>query len=202
MPKKTYFLPILLLGLFLYAPFSIATGPSPQAQLQATIDRILATLNVASKSDIVKKKQILMAIDQRFDYRAISRRTLATNWKKLNNAQRSRFVTAFSSLLKAAYYNKLKAYSGERVRIVSEKVEAKRAIIDTEVVSASQNIPIRYRMRLKNDQWLIYDVNVEGVSLVRNYRSSYRSIIDHEGFEGLMVRMEKKLASLQEQDAH
>ncbi|HFD92172.1 MAG TPA: ABC transporter substrate-binding protein, partial [Gammaproteobacteria bacterium] len=91
---------------------------------------------------------------------------------------------------------RIEAYTDERVEVLGARVKGSRAEVSTIIVSGDVDIPIRYKMRLKGGKWLIYDVVIEEVSLIRNYRSSYRDIVKKEGIDGLLTRMDEKLARL------
>jgi len=129
----------------------------------------------------------------------MSQRTLGINWRNATPAQRARFVDLFSQLLEDTYRNRI-TYQDERVEYVGEEIRGSRGQVDT-VVVANKEIPVSYRVRLKGDEWLVYDVIVEEVSLVTNYRSSYNEIIRQEGFDGLLKRLEDKIRELQASQA-
>ena len=157
---------------------------------------MIATLQDSSLAPEARRRRITDLIQRRFDFRAMSQRALSTNWRKASETQRRQFVDKFSRLVLATYMGRIEAYTDERVKFVGERVKGNKAEVSTLVVSDNTEIPIRYKMRRKGDNWLVYDVVIEEVSLIRNYRSSYRDIVKKEGIAGLLARMDEKLAML------
>jgi phospholipid transport system substrate-binding protein len=122
----------------------------------------------------------------------MSQGALATNWKKASKEEKVEFVDLFTELLEATYLSRIEEYSDEKVEYLTEKIKGDRAVVDTVIVK-NVNTPVQYRMKNKKGQWMVYDVLIEGVSLIRNYRTSYGEIVKSEGMKGLLARMEKKI---------
>lgn len=165
----------------------------PQNQLKKTIDTILETLRDSSMDRPAKRAKITDVISARFNYEGMSQRTLAVNWKKTNDEQRKRFVDLFSQLLQESYLGRIEAYTDEKVQFASEKIKGNRAIVDTYILTSTVDIPISYKLEQKGNEWLVYDVVIEEVSLVRSYNSTYKDIIMKSGIDGLLDDMEAKL---------
>ena len=106
----------------------------------------------------------------------------------------------FSQLILASYMGRIEAYTDERIEFRGERIKGDKAEVATVIVSGAREIPIRYKLRRKGDRWLVYDVVIEEVSLIRNYRSSYRAIVKKEGVGGLLARMDEKLAMLESRE--
>jgi phospholipid transport system substrate-binding protein len=170
-----------------------ALADAPTEQLKSTIDGILQALSDPSMERDAKRQKITGIIDQRFNYEGMSQRTLAVNWKKSSKEQQQRFVELFAQLLAESYLGRIEAYTNEKVEFASEKVKDNRAIVDTFIVTASVDIPISYKLEKKGNDWLVYDVVIEEVSLVRSYNSSYKDIVMKSGMDGLLADMETKL---------
>jgi phospholipid transport system substrate-binding protein len=194
--KKIF--PALLLACAAAAavPSSLPAEPGPRAEVQSTVDAIMALLQDEAISAEKRKEEISAMVRGRFDFRTMSQGVLATNWKKATGDEKERFTELFSKLLETTYRERIDAYNNERVEYLDEKIKGKKATVDTLVVTADVEIPVRYKMLNRGDGWLAYDVVVEGVSLVRNYRDSYRDIVKKEGMEGLLARMEEKIEEL------
>lgn len=174
--------------------------PGATAQVQGTVDKVIDLLK-NKELDRRERREILGSlIRERFDFRTMSRHVLAKNWKKATPDERERFVSLFSDLLESTYMERLEAYTDEKVEYLNEKVKENRAIVNTIIVTRSADIPIRYKMALKGDEWFIYDVVIEEVSLIRNYRSSYREIVLKEGIDGLLKRLEDKVREMKKSD--
>jgi phospholipid transport system substrate-binding protein len=142
-----------------------------------------------------KKEKILPVIDEIFDYQELSKRTLSRNWKKLNAEQRQEFTDLFSKLLAVVYIDRLLEYTDEKVIFGNEKMLSKnKAEVQSKIVTSSKEIPIHYRMILKDDTWRVYDVLIEGVSLIRTYRSQFKKIFAKQGPEGLLEMLREKVA--------
>ena len=191
MVRKTLFLVFGSL-IFLHGLAASATM-TPTDQVRSTVDAVLSTLKLENLDRGARREKIRSSLQQIFYYRAMSQRTLATNWRKASPAEKDSFVKLFSTLLENTYMGKIEAYTDERVEYVGEKIKGKKAIVDTMIVTGSVNIPISYKTVLKDEKWLIYDVVVEEVSLISNYRSSYKAIVKKEGMDGLLTKMEQKI---------
>lgn len=193
MIRKTFLL-LLSSYLLLYGlAASATTTPTPTDQVRETVDSILSTIKLESLDRQTRKDRIRDLLNERFYFRAMSQRTLATNWRKASSKEKDRFVKLFSKLLENTYIGRIEAYTDERIEYVNEKIKGKKAIVETQIITKNTNIPISYKTILKDNQWLIYDVVVEEVSLISNYRSSYKAIVKKEGINGLLSRMEKKI---------
>ncbi len=188
---------LILSAIFLFGQMDIiVAAPTPRVQVQRTVDAVIGILQKKDLDRDQRRNALSNVIRQRFDFRAMSRRTLARNWKKATPAERDQFVELFTELLEATYIGRIEAYSNERVVYDKERIRKKKAIVDTHIVTPSVEIPITYKLQLKGEKWLVYDVVVEEVSLIRNFRSSYGDIVKKEGFSGLLAKMETKIREL------
>jgi phospholipid transport system substrate-binding protein len=172
---------------------------SPTASIQTTVNAILDILRDKALDREAKHVAMREIINERFDFRAMSQRTLATNWKKASKEEQQRFVELFAVLIQNSYIGKVETYTKETVEYPAEKIKGKRAVVDTLIVTSSKEIPVNYKVYLKNGEWHVYDVIIEGVSLISSYRSSYQKIVKKDGFPGLLVRMEEKLKAIENQ---
>jgi len=175
-------------------PAFAASGP--KAQVEETVEAVIALLRDKSLERDTRRDKIRKLIYARFDFQLMSQRTLSTNWKKANAEQKDRFVRLFSELLEWSYISRIEAYTNEKVEYLGEKLKENRAQVDTFILSGGTEIPINYRLINKDDEWLVYDVIIEQISLISNYRSSYRTIVKNDGIDGLLVQMEQKIAEL------
>jgi len=187
--KQHYFILTFLLAL---SGFSLqAQAGTPTDQMKSTVDEMMSVLR--NDSTWEQKEPVLSdLISKRFYYRAMAQRTLATNWKKASDAQKKEFIDLFSELLLFTYLDRIKAYTNEKVEFKREKVKKKTAVVYTEIITGSANIPINYKLLHSGDQWLVYDVIIEEVSLVSNYRSTYKEIVKKNGIDGLLKKMSDK----------
>jgi phospholipid transport system substrate-binding protein len=187
---------ILMFAVFGWVNPAMAV-PSPTAQLRVTLDKIVEVLRNKELSQDAILDQVNVMVRDKFDFEAMSQRTLGIHWRNASPKQRARFIELFSQLLEDTYRIRIRnyTYQNERVEYVGERVQGTRGQVDT-IVVANKDIPVSYRVRLKGKEWLVYDVIVEEVSLVNNYRSSYNEIVRKEGFDGLLTRLEEKIREL------
>jgi phospholipid transport system substrate-binding protein len=190
---------ILVLGCMLALAIQASAGQSPMQSVQTAVDAILGILTNETLDKEEKRSKMRAIINKRFDFRAMSQRTLATNWKKASKDEQQQFVGLFAQLIQNSYIGKVEAYTSETVEYPAEKIKGKRAVVDTLIITSSTEIPVNYKVYLKNDEWRVYDVIIEGVSLISSYRSTYQEIVKKDGFPGLFVKMEEKLKELENQ---
>ena len=186
----------IILVLFLLA-LSVFAG-EPLDAVKANVNKVLDVLRDPNlKTDSAKeiKKEKLRAIySQMFDEVELARRTLARNWGKLNPSQQEEFIRLFRQVLEKAYIDKILAYTNEKI-VFSREVElsSDQAEVQTKIVTSSREIPIFYRVIRKDRVWKVYDVVVENVSLVQNYRSQFNSILANRTPDQLIEILRKKV---------
>ena len=139
-----------------------------------------------------RRKLLEKVIAARFDYREMAKRTLPKQWKTLSEAERKEFVDLFQSFLSSSYADKIEGYAGEQVRYLAERREGDYAEVRTRLVSEKTEIPIDYRLMGKSEEWFVYDVIADGISLVKNYRSQFDKIIRDSGYPELVEDLRKK----------
>ncbi|MFV2082057.1 MAG: phospholipid-binding protein MlaC, partial [bacterium] len=162
MKKITSSIVGILMILLLNTPIQAA---APTDQLKKSLDGIIEVLKEQGLDREVRREKIRVLFRERFDFRIMSRRVLARNWKKTTPDIQDRFVALFADLLEAIYIGRIEEYSDERIDYINERIKEKRAIIDTVIVTKSVEIPINYKLTLTGDLWLVYDVVIEEVSL-------------------------------------
>lgn len=178
---------------------------APLEQVKGTVEGILAVMQdeglraAALKEE--RRSRILALVDERFDFAEMAKMTLASNWKDLTKAEREEFQRLFADLLKNNYIGRIEAYSDERVEYAKEIISQNkddRARVYTNILKNGHEIPINYSLLKKGDGWFVYDVIIEGVSLVRNYRTEFGRILNKDKFPGLVKRMQEKVDSNEE----
>jgi len=189
---------ILLLGVFtlLFAVQSFAL-PSPQARVEKMVNSVLGVLQQTDVSEADKKAAVSGTVQEYLNVESISRRTLGTYWDGATAKQRRQFSTLFIRILEGTYLNRMEGYSDGKVKFVRERVKGNKAIVDTVVISKELEIPVQYKMIYEDGNWQIFDLVLEGISLVRNYRSSYGEIIRRSGYDGLLALMDKKVQEME-----
>jgi phospholipid transport system substrate-binding protein len=136
-------------------------------------------------------------VTQGFDFREMSKRVLGRDWKGLPPKKQDHFQELFTKLLENAYIGKFESYSGEEIQYIGERQKEDRAIVSTQIENNGQLIPVDYIMTKKEARWVVYDINIEGVSLVRNYMEQFKSILRRDKFDGLVKLLEEKNSSFE-----
>jgi len=178
-------------------PFNVYAD-TPLGAVQTNVNKVLEVLrDPALKAETAKeiKKEKLRAIyEQMFDEIELAKRTLTRNWNALDLAQRQEFVQLFRQVLEKAYIDKILSYTNEKVVFDKETMLAEnQAEVQTRIVTSSKEIPIFYRVILKDGTWKVYDVVVEGVSLVQNYRTQFSDILAKNSPKELLEILRKKV---------
>jgi phospholipid transport system substrate-binding protein len=194
------------IAVLVFATGSAAQAGPPTDQLKATIDRILAVvqdpaLRQPGKAD--ERRQKIRAIaNEVFDWQETGKRALARHWEGRSPQEREEFSKLFADLLERSYVGKIEAYSGEKILYEKEIVDGDRTEVRTKLVTKSgTQIPIDYQMQKAGDRWRVYDVKIENVSLVLNYRSQFNRIIQQSGYPELVNRLKTKQEELQFDEA-
>ena len=188
----------LLLALSTTPLSSMAFGSSQPSELPTEVVRttLTAVFQILEEPNLkdpakheLRRRKLEAVIAERFDYAEMSKRALAAHWTSLGMEQRAEFVELFKSFLSDRYAGKIEGYSGEKVMYLSERVEGQYAEVRTRLVSSKVDLPMDYRLINKEGRWHAYDIIVDGVSLVKNYRSQFDKIIRSESYEELTVRL-------------
>jgi len=169
----------------------------PQDQLKSAIDRVVSTLEspaLKGEGKVAERRAAVRKIaDELFDFGEIARRALGRYWQPLTEAQRQEFVGLFADLLERSYISKIELYGGEKIVYSGDRVEGDLATVSTKIITKNgTEVPVDYRLFKKGDRWMVYDVNIEGISLVSNYRTQFNKIIQTNGYNSLVERMKVK----------
>jgi phospholipid transport system substrate-binding protein len=140
---------------------------------------------------VIRLKEIA---DSRFDYGEMAKRSLGSQWDKLGARDRQEFVDLFTELLTTTYAERIHAYSDEEVTFLSERLEGDHAEVKTVMVGKKTETLLDYRLMKKNDDWKAYDVVVDGISLVSNYRGQFTAILRSSSYEHLVEILRDKIA--------
>jgi len=187
----------VVIGLLVLLPLSAYAG-LPLDTVRVNADKVLEilrdpALKPASKKEAKKDKLRAIYVNM-FDEVELSRRALGKNWNGLNAAQRKEFVLLFRQVLENAYADRILAYANEKITYDRERMLSEnQAEISTRVLSASKTIPISYRMIRKGNVWRVYDVVVENISLVQNYRTQFNEMLANNNPEHLLQTLRKKV---------
>ena len=184
-----------LLVFYLTFPLT-ATGGVPTDQVRSSVGNILAILkNPALKAESRKKDrrdQLRRAIFSRFDFTEMAKRSLGLEWRKLSPQQQEEFIRLFTDLLERAYIDQIEAYNNEKFVYAKETVDQDYAEVQSKIVTAKAEYSLNYRLHLAGSEWKVYDVVVENISLVNNYRAQFSRVIANQSYDELVRRMKDK----------
>jgi phospholipid transport system substrate-binding protein len=185
---------LIVAALVLLIPWVAAAGlPLDTARLG--VEKILKVAGDQTLSDkqSVKEEKIREIISEFFDFQILSRMALGRNWKKFSPDQQKEFTMLFRALLEQVYMDRILAYSDEEVEFTKETtLSKKKAEVRSKIITNTAEIPIYYRMVYRGDRWKTYDVVIEGVSLVKNYRSQFNELMNRKSPEDLLAHLRKK----------
>jgi phospholipid transport system substrate-binding protein len=191
--------PLKVTGILIFLSFTHPVyADAPLDMVKANVNQVLDVLRDAKlKADSakeIKKEKLRTIYSQMFDEVELARRVLARNWGKLNPSQQQEFTHLFRQVLEKAYINKILAYTDEKIVFTREvDLSNDQAEVQTKIITSSREIPIFYRVILKRGVWKVYDVVVENVSLVQNYRSQFNSILANNTPEQMLEILRKKV---------
>ena len=190
----------LLSGFLLLAIFTVPCfAGAPTDGIKKTTDRILVIVSdPALKGPENKKKRaqlIRQAVDEQFNWEAMTKRSLARHWRERTEGEKKEFIDLFGKLLERTYLDKVGSYSGEKVVYVGETIDGKYGTVTAKILTHSQTeVEVRYRLKETSGEWRVYDISIEGVSLVNNYRKQFNSIILRSSYDDLVAKLREKVA--------
>jgi len=195
-----------LVSLFILASAQGAWAATATEQLKSAIDRVLTTVdNPALKGDgkvLERRLAVRKIANEIFDFREIARRSLGSYWPPLSEAQRTEFLGLFGDLLERSYISKIELYGGEKIMYSGERVDGDLATVRTIIITKNgTEVPVDYRLFMRGDRWMIYDLSIDGISLVSNYRTQFNKIIQTNGYDSLVEKMKTKQSQFADDDA-
>jgi phospholipid transport system substrate-binding protein len=181
-----------------------ATNHDAASQLKAVVDRVLQILQEPALKGEAKAAQrraaLRKAAEDIFDFPEMARRAMGSHWRSLMEPQRREFTQLFGELVERSYIGKIEQYKGEPIRYTGAQVQGDLATVSTRIVIKNgSEVPIDYRMFERGGRWLVYDVNIEGVSLVNNYRTQFNSIMQTSSYAELVRKMKSRLDELRKE---
>ena len=188
----------VLVSIFLFPMAARPQQQDAQATVQAHVDNVLKVLrNPALKEEKGKKEkkaEITAEAEKLFDFVELSKRTLGLDWNRFSLDQRKEFVNLYKALLQDTYIDRITASTNDKVEFTNAAPLGQTTVeVRSEVVSQSGRIPIYYRAMNESGQWKVYDVVIEGVSLISNYRSQFREILINQSPQGLLDTLKKRV---------
>jgi phospholipid transport system substrate-binding protein len=190
----------VILSLFLVLGISVsALGGEPTEKIRQTTDKILSILadpSLKKPSKVEERRRLIRkAVDERFNWEEMARRSLARHWASRTDEEKKEFIRLFGELLERTYMGKVEGYSGEKVLYEGEKADGDYATVKVKIATEKNvDIPVEYRLKKEGNDWLVYDISIEGVSLVNNYRTQFNSTITQSSYESLVKKLKAKVA--------
>jgi phospholipid transport system substrate-binding protein len=189
-----------ILSLFLALGITVsALGGEPTEKMRQTTDKILSILadpSLKKPPKIEERRRLIRkAVDERFNWEEMARRSLAKHWAPRTDEEKKEFIRLFGELLERTYMSKVEGYSGEKVLYEGERADEDYATVKVKIETKKNvDIPVEYRLKKEGNDWLVYDISIEGVSLVNNYRTQFNSILTQSSYEGLVKKLRAKVA--------
>ena len=196
MNRKHIGLSLILLAVLLILPLQVHADGA-KATIEAQIGKMLEKMQAPAFKALSKEAklaEIRNVINEVFDYKELSRRTLGREWRKFKPEQQTEFVDLFSKLLENVYADRILAYTHEKIEFGKE-TELKKGRVEVEsyiVTLDNKKVPLFYRMSNKTGKWRVYDVVIEGVSMIKNYRGQFRQILKKKKPEDLLQTLREK----------
>ena len=176
----------------------------PKAIVEGTVNDIIQVLEAREdKTKLTEedRENIRKVVTGHFDYREMSKRSLGKAWKSTSESERENFTELFRKLLERSYGNRLASFRDQKVEFDDAQFKKDKARVKTRVIDTEKETPVEYRLHQTATGWQVYDIRIEGVSLVSNFRTDFQEGIKRNGgFEGLVQALEKKVKKLEEKD--
>jgi len=190
---------MFLLSAVWLSALGLATAGEPTDLVRQITDQVLKILEdpqfQAPARHAERQERLHKIAEQVFDWQEMARRALAVHWRERTPQEQQEFVRLFRDLIEGTYINRLESAIQEKreIQYVGEQVDGSRATVKTNVMTRrNQQVPIEYRLHKGDGRWLIYDVLVEGISLVNNYRSQFNRIITSSSYNDLVQKMKNR----------
>ncbi|HYT53831.1 MAG TPA: ABC transporter substrate-binding protein [Verrucomicrobiae bacterium] len=194
--QKNIIAALLATCLLTLSPAAVRAGV-PTEQVRQTADRVLSVLQDSRLKSADKQKerrdQIRQIVASRFDFAEMAKRSLGSNWQKVNNDEQRQFVELFTELLEKSYADQIESYDGEKIVYGRENVSQDQADVDTKILTKKgEQISVNYKLRSAGNDWKVYDVVIENISLVNNFRSQFNRILANASFAELLNKLQSK----------
>jgi phospholipid transport system substrate-binding protein len=185
------------LGALLLMQPVLLVAAAPGDQVRQTVDKLLAVLKnpglTGEANNRERREKLKELIYQRFDFTEMARRALGPEWRRRSPEEQKQFVRLFTKLLETTYLDQIEAYSGEKVQYRREQKDDQYAHVETGIVdSKGQEFSFNYRLHNVDGDWKVYDVIIEQISVVNNYRAQFNRVLARSSFEELLETMKEK----------
>jgi len=180
-----------------------AADDGPRGVIETTVNEIIHVLEARENTKIITAKDreaIRHTVEGRFDYTTMASRSLGKPWKELENAERIHFTEIFRELLERSYGNRLNDYKGQKVVFEDAELKNDKARVKSMVIDGTRETPVEYRLHQTDAGWQVYDIRIEGTSMVRTFYQDFQSTLESGGYPNLVKTLEEKIANLKGKD--
>ncbi len=200
-----FFVRVAVVLALVVAPVTAARAGQASDQLKVQIERVVKAIDdpdlKKESRALDRRKSVRKIAEDIFDFVETAKRSLGRHWLARSAAEREEFTGLFADLLERSYISKIELFNGERIQFVGDSADGDQAVVRTKIVTKQgTEIPVDYRMLKKGDRWLVYDVIIEGVSLIANYRTQFNKIIQTSSYQELVKKMKTKQEEFLEQE--
>ena len=202
MTKRYKTTPAVLSFLFfcLLIPTSLVAG-APTDQIQATLDEVIAILKDPKLKSKEKREerhsQLRKIVYARFDFAEMARRSLGRHWRRRTPPERKEFIRIFTDLLERTYIGQFDSYHDDKFVVLKETLDGNYAEVKTQILtSKGEEFSVNYKTHLVSGEWKIYDVEIENISMVNNYRAQFKRVLSKSSYEVLIQKINNKLSEL------
>lgn len=174
---------------------------TPKGRVMEATGKVVAILKEKSNDREASWQKIAAVIRDNFDFRSMSQSVLATHWKSATEDEQERFTEFFSQYIEETYRSKIESYTDQKILYKDEIIRGDRAVVETVIDTGTTEIPVNYKLRNNDGEWYAYDIVIEGVSLVANYRSTFAAIVKNEGMDGLLLDIQRRIKKYKDEQA-
>jgi phospholipid transport system substrate-binding protein len=198
MRKESLLRIALMMALALSWAFPVWAGV-PTDEVRETTDKIISIVSdpalKGASQEALRRERIRKTVDELCDWEEMSRRSLGRHWTRRSEQEKKEFVQLFGQLLERTYIDKVEGYSGEKVDYTGDRTDGDYAEVEVKIMTKQNTeIPVVYKMRSKDQKWWVYDIIIEGVSLVNNYRTQFSEILTKSSYDALLKKLKEKVA--------
>ncbi|MDX8408864.1 MAG: ABC transporter substrate-binding protein [Mariprofundales bacterium] len=182
-----------------WMPLAAASESGPKQIVAMTVQSIIDVLKQRQDPNTLsedERQQIRDSLNGRFDFHEMARRSLGKPWRSLDGARRQEFVGLFRQMMEYTYGNRLSSYHGQTIAYDDAEFKRKKARVKSRVIDQDKTTPVAYRLLQTKAGWQIYDIKIEGVSMVGTFRKDFRGVVERDGVDGLFVALQDKVKKL------
>ena len=202
---KKIFIPLIASCLFMVTASFAMAEETPLNRVKEGTDKLIEILSTPDMQDPAKHDAAITTLrqtaEQYIDFRLVTMYSIGKPWLKMSKQMQDDLTEAFIQLLERSYLQRIPTYGGQKVEYKKEQIEGKKAKVITEIIDKGKKIVVEFRLRNNGEQWMIYDVVAEGVSLVSNYRTQFSEILDNGTPENLLKLIRERIQKLDKGEA-